>query len=172
MHPLSTTLKEAAQVIHAHTRFTIRRRRRSSRKHFVSLAWGRLGIGPHFRESNTTTLLLHFQNFVYFCFSERQPPKDGGRRGWESKNEKEKMENGSRLRLAEPARVDGVIRSEGCGLVLRSPRDTEPDIVVGAVRVAGAALRRAAISGEEAPAAAAGQTVRTSRRSCGVGHAC
>ena len=30
---------------------------------------------------------------------------------WGSKNEKEKMENGSRLRLAEPARVDGMSSS-------------------------------------------------------------
>ena len=55
---------------------------------------------------------------------------------------------------------------------LRSPHDTEPDgaevDVVGRVE---AALRRAAVVGVVVPEAAAQQTVRTSRRSCGVGHA-
>ena len=55
---------------------------------------------------------------------------------------------------------------------LRSPHDTEPD---GAADEAGRvvdALRRAAVAGEVEPVAAAQQTVRTSRGSCGVGHAC
>ena len=55
---------------------------------------------------------------------------------------------------------------------LRSPHDTEADDdadVVG--RGVVVALRRAAVVGGAAPVAAAQQTVRTSRRSCGVGHA-
>ena len=56
---------------------------------------------------------------------------------------------------------------------LRSPHDTEPDVEVDAVgREEVEAPRRAARVGEEVPAAAAQQTVRTSRGSCGVGHAC
>ena len=52
---------------------------------------------------------------------------------------------------------------------LRSPHDTEPDVVVGVVgRDADAALRRAAVAGVAAPAAAAQQTGRTSRGPCGV----
>ena len=54
---------------------------------------------------------------------------------------------------------------------LRSPHDTEPDEVVEVDGRVVVALRRAAVVGVEAPAAAAQQTVRTSRRSCGVGHA-
>ena len=55
---------------------------------------------------------------------------------------------------------------------LRSPHDTESDDVVeDAVGRAVVALRRAADAGDVEPAAAAQQTVRTSRRSCGVGHA-
>ena len=55
---------------------------------------------------------------------------------------------------------------------LRSPHDTEPDEVADAAgRVVGA-LRRAAVVGEIAPVAAAQQTVRASRGSCGVCHAC
>ena len=85
----------------------------------------------------------------------------------------EKMEDGSRLSCgACKGRWKVLIRSEGCGLVLRSPHDTEPDDfeeVVG--REVVEALRRAAAVGVVAPAAAAQQTVRTSRRSCGVGHA-
>ena len=56
---------------------------------------------------------------------------------------------------------------------LRSPHDTEPD-VVDAADVAGRAVvapRRAAAVGAAAPAAAARQTVGTCRRSCGVCHA-
>ena len=54
---------------------------------------------------------------------------------------------------------------------LRSPHDTEPDVVVDVARRGVAALRRAAAVGVVAPAAAAQQTVRASRGSCGVGHA-
>ena len=54
---------------------------------------------------------------------------------------------------------------------LRSPHDTEPDEVVDAAGRAAVALRRAADDGAAVPVAAAQQTVRTSRRSCGVGHA-
>ena len=55
---------------------------------------------------------------------------------------------------------------------LRSPHDTEAVAVV--VDVVGRVLeapRRAAVDGVVVPAAAAQQTVRTSRGSCGVGHA-
>ena len=55
---------------------------------------------------------------------------------------------------------------------LRSPHDTEPE---GAAEVVGrvdVAPRRAAGGGADAPAAAAQQTERASRGSCGVGHAC
>ena len=58
---------------------------------------------------------------------------------------------------------------------LRSPHDTEAAAVAVAGEVVGRvveALRRAAVEGTVAPVAAAQQTVRTSRRSCGVGHAC
>ena len=54
---------------------------------------------------------------------------------------------------------------------LRSPDGTEPDTDVGAALFV-VAPRRAAVVGVAAPAAAAHQTVRTSRGSCGVGHAC
>ncbi len=54
---------------------------------------------------------------------------------------------------------------------LRSPHDTEPDDVADAAGRAEAALRRAAAEGGEGPVAAAQQTVRPSRGSCGVGHA-
>ena len=54
---------------------------------------------------------------------------------------------------------------------LRSPHDTEAVVDVDAAGRVEAALRRAAAEGAVAPAAAAQQTVRTSRRSCGVGHA-
>ena len=55
---------------------------------------------------------------------------------------------------------------------LRSPDGTEPDIVVGVEREVEVALRATAIVGAGVPEAAAQQTIRTSRRSCGVGHAC
>ena len=55
---------------------------------------------------------------------------------------------------------------------LRSPRDTEAEEVEEAVGREVAAQRRAAAEGVADPAAAAQQTVRTSRGSCGVGHAC
>ena len=54
---------------------------------------------------------------------------------------------------------------------LRSPDGTEPDAAVGVARVVVDALRPTAIVGAEVPAAAAQQTIRASRRSCGVGHA-
>ena len=55
---------------------------------------------------------------------------------------------------------------------LRSPHDTEADEADDAVGRVVAALRRAAVVGVDVPAAAAQQTGRTSRGSCGVGHAC
>ena len=54
---------------------------------------------------------------------------------------------------------------------LRSPHDTEADVVADAVELAAFALRRAADVGGAEPAAAAQQTVCSSRGSCGVGHA-
>ncbi len=54
---------------------------------------------------------------------------------------------------------------------LRSPHDTEPDAVVEVVGRVVVALRRAAAVGAVVPAAAAQQTGRASRGSCGVGHA-
>ena len=54
---------------------------------------------------------------------------------------------------------------------LRSPDGTEPESVVGEGRVEADALRATAIAGVRGPAAAAQQTKRTSRGSCGVGHA-
>ena len=54
---------------------------------------------------------------------------------------------------------------------LRSPHDTETDDVVDDVGRAVAAPRRAAAAGVAVPVAAAPQTVRASRGSCGVGHA-
>ena len=55
---------------------------------------------------------------------------------------------------------------------LRSPDGTEPDRVAGAVRGGAVALRATATVGVDVPVAAAQQTNRASRRSCGVGHAC
>ena len=72
---------------------------------------------------------------------------------WGSKKEKEKMED------------------QNWKMELRSPHDTEPDAVVDAAGREVVALRRAAVVGKVAPAAAAQQTVRASRGSCGVGHA-
>ena len=54
---------------------------------------------------------------------------------------------------------------------LRSPDGTEPEIAAGVVRVEVVALRATANVGEVDPVAAAQQTRRTSRGSCGVGHA-
>ena len=56
---------------------------------------------------------------------------------------------------------------------LRSPRDTEAEAVEveDDGRAVEVALRRAAVVGVVVPVAAAQQTVRTSRGSCGVGHA-
>ena len=51
---------------------------------------------------------------------------------------------------------------------LRSPHDTEPDAVADVAGRAADALRRAAVVGEVVPVAAAQQTGRTSRGSCGV----
>ena len=54
---------------------------------------------------------------------------------------------------------------------LRSPHDTEAVEGVDDAGVAAGAPRRAALFGEVGPAAAAQQTERPSRGSCGVGHA-
>ena len=51
---------------------------------------------------------------------------------------------------------------------LRSPHDTEPEVVVDVVGRVVEALRRAAVAGVVVPAAAAQQTVRPGRGSCGV----
>ncbi len=61
---------------------------------------------------------------------------------------------------------------EGCGIVLRIPHDTEPDVDADDVGREAEAPRRAAAVGVAVPVAAAQQTVRASRGSCGVGHAC
>ena len=54
---------------------------------------------------------------------------------------------------------------------LRSPHDTEPDAAADVDGRAVVAPRRAAVVGVAAPVAAAQQKGRTSRGSCGVGHA-
>ena len=54
---------------------------------------------------------------------------------------------------------------------LRSPRDTEAVVDVDVDGREVVAPRRAAVAGDAAPVAAAQQTGRTSRGSCGVGHA-
>ena len=54
---------------------------------------------------------------------------------------------------------------------LRSPHDTEAVVADDVVGRGAVAPRRAAVVGVAAPEAAAQQTVRTSRGSCGVGHA-
>ena len=64
------------------------------------------------------------------------------------------------------------LRGEGSGLVLRIPHDTEADVAVDEVGRVAAAPRRAAVDGVAVPVAAAPQTERASRGSCGVGHAC
>ena len=51
---------------------------------------------------------------------------------------------------------------------LRSPDGTEPDIAAGDVRVEVVALRATAVEGVVDPEAAAQQTKRASRGSCGV----
>ena len=84
----------------------------------------------------------------------------------------EKMEDGSRLSCgACKGRWKVLIRSEGCGLVLRIPHDAEPETAADAARVVGEAQRATAAAGVAAPRAAAQQTVRASVRSCGVCHA-
>ena len=55
---------------------------------------------------------------------------------------------------------------------LRSPHDTEAVVVDDVAGRAAVAHRRAAGEGAAEPVAAAQQTVRASRGSCGVGHAC
>ena len=72
---------------------------------------------------------------------------------WGSKKEKEKMEEEKEKRE------------------LRSPRDTEAAEVVDADGRVVEAPRRAAGEGDDDPDAAAQQTVRTSRGSCGICHA-
>ena len=54
---------------------------------------------------------------------------------------------------------------------LRSPHDTEAEVEADAAGREEAAPRRAAVAGVVVPDAAAQQTGRTSRGSCGVGHA-
>ena len=54
---------------------------------------------------------------------------------------------------------------------LRSPRDTEAEEAADDGGRVDVAPRRAAVDGADVPEAAAQQTVRTSRGSCGVGHA-
>ena len=54
---------------------------------------------------------------------------------------------------------------------LRSPHDTEAVAAVEVVGRVDAAQRRAAVEGVDVPEAAAQQTGRASRGSCGVGHA-
>ena len=73
---------------------------------------------------------------------------------WGSKKEKEKMEEEKEKRE------------------LRSPRDTEAVVVDDVDGREVVAPRRAASVGAADPAAAAQQTVRTSRGSCGICHAC
>lgn len=46
--------------------------------------------------NQTPTLSLHFQNFFFFQNDSHRTM--AGAKGWRSKKEKEKMENGSRLR--------------------------------------------------------------------------
>ena len=72
---------------------------------------------------------------------------------WGSKKEKEKMEEEKEKRE------------------LRSPHDTEAVVADADAGRAVVALRRAAEAGEVGPGAAAQQTVRPSRGSCGVCHA-
>ena len=55
---------------------------------------------------------------------------------------------------------------------LRSPHDTEAVVVAEEAGRAADAHRRAAVVGVAVPVAAAQQTIRASRGSCGVGHAC
>ena len=72
---------------------------------------------------------------------------------WGSKKEKEKMEEEKEKRE------------------LRSPRDTEAEAAVDVDGRVDVAPRRAAVAGVVVPVAAAQQTVRTSRGSCGICHA-
>ena len=55
---------------------------------------------------------------------------------------------------------------------LRIPHDTEAEFGVEGDGREAAAHRRAAVGGVVEPVAAAQHTVRSSRGSCGVGHAC
>ena len=71
-----------------------------------------------------------------------------GNRKWKQKGEKEK------------GKWKVLIRSDGCGLVLRSSRGTESDAVADAVGREVATPRRAAVVGAAAPTTAAQQTVR------------
>ena len=78
---------------------------------------------------------------------------------------------------AEVWGVKKLIRGEGRGLFpekreLGIASDTDPEVVVDEAGRDAVAQRRAAVVGVVEPVAAAQQTGRTSRRSCGVGHAC
>ena len=92
--------------------------------------------------------------------------------GWGVKRKKKRfnMEAGSASGSFK-GRWKVLIRSEGCGLVLRSPHDTEPVVEADVVGQEVAALRRAAVVGDAAPDAATQRTSRASRGACGVGHA-
>ena len=88
---------------------------------------------------------------------------------------KRKKENGkwkhAPLRGTCKGRWKVLIRSDSCGLVLRSPHDTEAEAAVDVDgRVAGA-HRRAAVEGAASPDAAAQQTTRARNRPGGVNHA-
>ena len=92
----------------------------------------------------------------------------------ESGNKKGDKEKGkwkhAPLRGTCKGRWKVLIRSEGCGLVLRSPRDTEAVADVDVVGRVDVALRRAA-EVVVVPAAAAQQTTRARHRPGGVNHA-
>ena len=68
-------------------------------------------------------------------------------------------------------KAGSVWRSLQGSMELRIPRGTEPDGVAGEARIDAVALRGAADDGEAKPRAAAKQTLRPSRGSCGVCHA-
>ena len=95
----------------------------------------------------------------------------------ESGNKKGDKEKGkwkhAPLRGTCKGRWKVLIRSDSCGLVLRSPHDTEPDAVVDGDGRAAAALRRAAADGVVVPDAAAQQMrlARHRHRPGGVNHA-
>ena len=138
-------------------------------------------------------VLLHFQNFFCFRFytacnwcrkrfaphprrrpRTRSSPKPRTQMLRTQQFEGSKKEHSSAAKAADSSQrkwkmeAGSAWRSLQGKMELRSPDGTEPERAVGVARVAVAAPRATAEAGADVPVAAAQQTKRTSRRSCGV----